>query len=146
LALPFAGSRFLAPNRRVRVREKHTVRRNDVTQNVWLYRTDLSHDTKLQSKLVGYDVEATDGSIGKIDKASTETDRYYLVVDTGFWIFGKKRLIPAGVVQSIDHNDRRVYVGMTKDQIKSAPDYDESMTTYDDAYYDKYSSYYGTWS
>ena len=67
-------------------------------------------------------------------------------MDTGFWIFGKKRLIPAGVVQSIDHSDRRVYVGMTKDQIKSAPDYDESMTTDDDAYYDKYSSYYDAWS
>ena len=26
----------------------------------------------------------------------------YLVVDTGFWIFGKKRLIPAGVVTHVD--------------------------------------------
>ena len=49
-----------------------------------------------------------------------------LVVDTGFWIFGKKRMIPAGVVP----RDRRrrankVFVAMTKDQIKQAPDYDE---------------------
>ena len=117
-----------------------------MTQNVWSYRTDLTNDAKRQEKLVGYSVEALDGSIGKIDKASTETDRYYLVVDTGFWIFGKKRLIPAGVVQSVDHADRTVYVGMSKEQIKSAPDYDETMTSYDDAYYDKYSSYYGTWS
>ena len=71
-----------------------------MTQNVWSYRTDLSNDLKRQDQLVGYDVEALDGSIGKIDKASTETDRYYLVVDTGFWIFGKKRLIPAGVVST----------------------------------------------
>jgi hypothetical protein len=122
------------------------VRRNKMTQNVWSYRTDVPTDTKLQERLVGYDVEALDGGIGRIDRASTETDRYYLVVDTGFWIFGKKRLIPAGVVQSVDHDDRKVFVAMTKDQIKSAPDYDESMTTYDDAYYDKYSSYYGAWS
>ena len=50
------------------------------------------------SDLVGYDVEATDGHIGKIDEASNEAAGQYLVVDTGFWIFGKKRLIPAGVV------------------------------------------------
>ena len=47
-----------------------------------------------------------------------ETSRQYLVVDTGFWIFGKKRLIPAGVVDRVDHDDRKVYVSMTKDQIK----------------------------
>jgi hypothetical protein len=35
---------------------------------------------------------------------------------------------------------------MTKDQIKQAPDYDEAMTAADDAYYDKYGDYYGTWS
>ena len=44
-----------------------------------------------------------------------------LVVDTGFWIFGKKRVIPAGTVRRVDDEDRKVYVDMTKDQIKSAP-------------------------
>ena len=85
--------------------------------NLWTYRDtlDVSRD------IVGYNVEATDGSIGKIDEASTETSRRYLVVDTGFWIFGKKRLIPAGVLDRVDHDDRKVYVSMTKDQIKNAP-------------------------
>jgi ribosomal 30S subunit maturation factor RimM len=109
---------------------------------VWIYRQNLSQEMKDPSGLVGFDVEATDGSIGKVDELSTETSRQYLVVDTGFWIFGKKRLIPAGVVQRIDHKDRKVYVGMTKEQIKQAPDYDEAMTQHDDAYYDKYAGYY----
>src|SRR5215217_8110236 len=74
--------------------------------------------------LVGYDVEATDGSIGKIDEASKEATGSYLVVDTGFWIFGKKRLIPAGLVSRVDHDSKNVHVSMTKEQIKSAPDYD----------------------
>ena len=111
------------------------------TNNVWTYRTETAAATD-QAKLVGYDVEAADGGIGKIDEDTTETSRRYVVVDTGFWIFGKKRLIPAGVVTRVDHDDRKVYVSMTKDQIKQAPDYDESMTTNDDAYYDKYSDYY----
>ena len=116
-------------------------------QTVWDYRESLRTDLADQANLVGYDVVATDGDIGKIDQATTETSRQYLVVDTGFWIFGKKRLIPAGVVTRVDHGDRKVYVSMTKDQIKQAPDYDDAMTVTDDAYYDKYSSYYGPyWS
>ena len=36
---------------------------------------------------------------------------------------------------------------MTKDQIKQAPDYDDAVTADNDAYSDKYSSYYGPyWS
>jgi hypothetical protein len=111
------------------------------SQDVWVYRTAMGTAND-QAKLVGYDVEAADGHIGKIDKTTTETSRQYVVVDTGFWIFGKKRLIPAGMATRIDHADRKVYVSMTKDQIKQAPDYDEAMTTDDDAYYDKYSDYY----
>ena len=48
--------------------------------------------------MTGFDVEAIDGSIGKIDESSFEADNSHIVVDTGFWIFGKKRLIPAGAV------------------------------------------------
>jgi hypothetical protein len=117
-----------------------------VSENVWAYRPDL-WTASGQANLVGYEVEATDGHIGKIDKATTETSRQYVVVDTGFWIFGKKRLIPAGMATRVDQGTRKVYVSMTKDQIKQAPDYDEAMTADDDAYYDKYSSYYNSyWS
>src|SRR5687768_17523008 len=112
--------------------------------NVWTYRSNLSRDPAMIEKLVGYDVEASDGHIGKIDEASTETSRQYLVVDTGFWIFGKKRLVPAGVVTRIDRDARKVYVSMTKDQIKNAPDYDaDRRSEDDDVYYDKFGSYYG---
>ena len=48
----------------------------------------------------------------------------YIVVDSGFWIFGKERLIPAGIVSAVEHDDKRVFVTLTKDQVKAAPDYD----------------------
>jgi hypothetical protein len=116
------------------------------SKNVWAYRVDMGTTTK-PVNVIGYDVEAADGTIGKIDEASKETSRQYLVVDTGFWIFGKKRLIPAGMVTRVDHANQKVYLAMTKDQIKQAPDFDEAMTAHDDAYYDKYSSYYSPyWS
>jgi hypothetical protein len=114
--------------------------------DVWIYRSGVETTTEPEN-LVGYDVEATDGSIGKVDEATTHTGRQYLVVDTGFWIFGKKRLIPAGMVTRVDHSDQKVDVSMTKDQIKQAPDFDHDISVFDDAQYDKYSSYYGTyWS
>lgn len=81
-------------------------------------------DTSRSVDLTGYDVEAVDGSIGKIDEATYEAGRSAIVVDTGFWIFGKKRVLPAGVIDRIDMDERKVFVNRTKDQIKSAPDWD----------------------
>ena len=89
--------------------------------SMWDYRDSTwtdGHD------LAGYDVEATDGSIGNVDQATNDVSNAYVVVDTGFWIFGKKRLIPAGAISSVVHDDKKVHVAMTKDQIKGAPDYD----------------------
>ena len=106
--------------------------------STWTYRDTLKTG---QRDLVGYQVEAADGSIGKIDEASNEAGAAYVVVDTGFWIFGKKRLIPAGVIERVNVDSQTVYVGMTKDQIKNAPDFDETLrddrSSYD-TYYSKY--------
>jgi hypothetical protein len=74
--------------------------------------------------VTGYDVEASDGHIGKVDEATYKVGGSYLVVDTGFWIFGKKRMIPASVVERVDPNDRKVYLRMSKEDVKNAPDYD----------------------
>ncbi len=91
--------------------------------------------------LDGYDVEATDGHIGKVDEATYETGASWIVVDTGFWIFGKKRLIPAGVIERFDPENRRVYVSLTKDAIKQAPDLDEARRE-EEAYRKELSDYY----
>ena len=45
----------------------------------------------------GFGVEAIDGSIGKVDEATYDTDSSSIVVDTGPWIFGRKVMLPAGV-------------------------------------------------
>jgi hypothetical protein len=94
--------------------------------------------------LDGYDVEATDGSIGNVDRATNDVSNAYVVVDTGFWIFGKKRLIPAGAVTSVVHEDKKVHVAMTKDQIKNAPDYDDD--TWNDEARTRHGDYYGPYS
>ncbi|GAB7043402.1 MULTISPECIES: PRC-barrel domain-containing protein [Catenuloplanes] len=107
--------------------------------SAWDYREDSG---VTGAALAGYRVEATDGHIGKVDSASTEVGAGYLVVDTGPWIFGKKVLLPAGVVNNVDHDDHKVYVDRTKEQIKSAPEFDEERHG-DPVYRDKIGSYYG---
>ena len=75
--------------------------------------------------LAGFSVEALDGSIGKIDAATWDTDTAHLVVDTGPWIFGRKVIIPAGMIEMIDLDEESVHLGLTKEQIKNGPEYDE---------------------
>jgi hypothetical protein len=105
----------------------------------WRYRDDVAFRG---ADLAGYKVEASDGGIGKVDEASYDVNAACLVVDTGPWIFGKKVLIPAGCVNHVDHDDRKVYLDRTKDQIKSAPELDPDTMT-DAAYRDKVGGYYG---
>ncbi len=108
--------------------------------DMWAYRDD----TWTQSQdLVGYDVHASDGSIGSIDKATYDASAAYVVVDTGFWIFGKKRLIPAGAITNVDHEGRNVHVSLTKDQVRSAPDFDSD--DWDEASRTRHSDYYRTY-
>ena len=92
---------------------------------IWTYREGSGIGDQA-GDVVGYKVEATDGSIGKVDEATYDAGSSYVVVDTGPWIFGKKVMLPAGVIDRVDRDDEKVYVSRTKDQIKDAPEFDES--------------------
>ena len=89
--------------------------------DMWTYREQSWGNTDL----AGYDVEAVDGGIGSIDDATTEIGSSYIVVDTGPWIFGKKVMLPAGVIQSVDPDSEKIFVNRTKDEIKNAPEFDD---------------------
>jgi hypothetical protein len=91
--------------------------------------------------LVGLDVEATDGSIGKVDDATDVAGGSWIVVDTGTWILGKKVLLPAGVIDRVDLDEEKIYVNRTKDEIKNAPEYDEKRRD-DPAYREEVGGYY----
>jgi hypothetical protein len=112
------------------------------TTSTWKYRDASLASTLAQREIVGYSVEAIDGSIGKIDDATLETDSGHIVVDTGPWIFGKKVMLPVGVLTAVDHDDEQVFVNRTKDEIKNAPEFDDSMRN-DEKYRTELGSYYG---
>ncbi len=108
---------------------------------IWSYTIESGVDPAQQTDLTGFTVEALDGSIGKIDEATYETGSSQIVVDTGPWIFGKKVVLPAGVIQRVDPNDEAVFVSRTKDQIKDSPKFGDEATTPADR--EMIGSYYG---
>ena len=112
--------------------------------DVWIYRdkSQLGYDPTSGKDITGFKVEALDGSIGKVDNSTNDVGASFVVVDTGPWIFGRKVILPAGTVQRVDEEDRKVYVDLTKDQIKDSPELDQS-TTDDPAYRDRLGTYYG---
>ena len=108
------------------------------TTDLWTYRDSAL----IGNALVGLDVEATDGEIGKVDEATDDSGASAIVVDTGSWIFGKKVLLPAGVIERVDLDEEKVYVNRTKDEIENAPEYDESRLS-DEGYRAELGAYYG---
>ena len=51
-------------------------------------------------------------------------------------------LLPAGVIERVDLDEEKVYVSRTKDEIKNAPEYDESRRA-DEDYRAELGAYYG---
>jgi hypothetical protein len=107
--------------------------------DIWTYRDQTIGGLDL----IGYSVEATDGSIGKIDDATNEVGASYIVVDTGPWIFGKHVLLPAGVIERVDPDSETVYVNLTKEAIKNSPEWDDERGV-DEVYRSEVGSYYTT--
>lgn len=89
------------------------------------YRTSFD-----ESDIKGHGVYTqTDEKIGTVNDILVDEEGHlrYFIVDLGFWIFGKKVLLPIGRTR-IDHNAQRVYaVNMTRDQADSLPEFSEDM-------------------
>ena len=60
-----------------------------------------------------------------VDESSYDGSCAYLVVDIGPCIAGKKRMIPAGVVEGVDVTIRTVFVGLSRTVVEQAPDFEE---------------------
>ena len=105
------------------------------TTPIWTYRgVDAGID------LTGFEVEARDGSIGTVEQASRQTGAGHLVVDTGTWIFGRRVLLPAGIVDRVDTGRRKVFVNRSRDEIRNAPEYESGAS---ETYRAQVGMYYG---
>src|SRR5512142_1466735 len=74
-----------------------------------------------------YRIHATDGEIGKIDDLSFDDNAWvvrYMVVETGSWLDQRRVLISPISVRAVNWEKDEVYVSLTRDQVKNAPDID----------------------
>ena len=79
------------------------------------------------SDFTGYHVHATDGDLGHVDNVLVDNvnwDIRYLIVATRNWLPGKFVQIAPYAVTDIDWNEGRVNVNVTREQVKSAPEWD----------------------
>lgn len=74
--------------------------------------------------------DGTEEKIGTVsDVLVDDSGRFrYFIVDLGFWIFGKKVLLPIGTSR-IDYNRQSIYaLGLTREQAENLPEYNERTT------------------
>lgn len=88
-------------------------------------------DTFGNDDIKNFGVYADDGDkIGSVDNVlvdETEGRFRYLIVDTGFWVFGKRVLLPIGRAR-FDYDDHRVYaLGLTKEQAENLPEFTDDL-------------------
>jgi uncharacterized protein YwbE len=90
-----------------------------------------SKDSHLRSGEVvtGYHVEATDGEIGHVQGFVMDDEAWairYIEVATRNWWPGKKVLVSPAWIQRVSWIDSMVFVGLSKEGIKAAPEFVES--------------------
>jgi hypothetical protein len=113
----------------------------DPQASIWEY--DPAMASHLLPDLAGFEVAATDGCVGTITESSERAGSCYVVVDTGRWIGGEQRLIPAGLVRLVNEHERTVHVALSKTAIRWAPDFRDGDRDEPDLAYDAYYGRYG---
>jgi hypothetical protein len=95
--------------------------------SIWRASTD-SHLRSTEA-VTGYHMEATDGEIGHLDGFLMDDEAWairYVEVATRNWWPGKKVLVSPAWIEQVSWTDSKVYVGLSRETIKAAPEYTES--------------------
>jgi uncharacterized protein YrrD len=111
---------------------------------------DNSHLRSTQ-EVIGYDIHATDGSIGEVEDFIVEDTTWkihFLVVETGNWFSEKKVLISPMWIKNVKWQEQEITINHSKDEVKNSPEYDSSQPINDlyehslNDYYRKENYYY----
>jgi hypothetical protein len=87
-----------------------------------------SMDSHLRSTkaVTDYHIEATDGELGHLDGFIADDEAWairYIEVATKNWWPGKKVLVSPAWIQQVSWDDSKVYVGLSREAIQSAPEF-----------------------
>jgi hypothetical protein len=107
---------------------------------IWTYRDQTLRGRSLN----GFEVEATDGRLGRVERTANDATGSYLVVDAGTMApLGGRILLPAGLIDRVDVDEERVHLRSTRDEIRAAPAYDWRVPL-EQRHRDEFASYYGS--
>ncbi len=104
----------------------------DLLNSIESQRSSLKvYDAHLRSvnEVCGYSIKAQDDTFGSVKDMIFDNDTWtirYLVIDTVKWIPSKNVLISPDWVSEINWGENLINIELTKEQIKSSPEYDES--------------------
>ena len=91
-------------------------------------REDWDPNLRSMSDIMGHHVQASDTEIGHIEDFIIDDQTWeirYLVIDTRNWLPGKKILISPQWIERVSWTEAKVFVHLTAETIKSAPEYDD---------------------
>jgi hypothetical protein len=93
---------------------------------------ERSFDAHLRStgEVRGYHIQGTDEMIGHVEDFIVDDETWevrYLVIDTSNWWFGKRVLISPQWTSHISWEQKVVYVGMSRESIKTSPELDPGL-------------------
>jgi hypothetical protein len=77
----------------------------------------------------GYRIDAADGEIGHVEKFIVDDEGFairYLEVATKNWWPGKKVLLSPAWVERVSWEESKVFVAVTREAIKTCPEYEDS--------------------
>jgi hypothetical protein len=90
--------------------------------------SDSSGDVHLRSakEVQGYRIQGSDEAIGHVDDFIVDDETWevrYLVISTSNWWIGKTVLVAPRWTERVSWEDRKVYVDMTRQAVKSSPEW-----------------------
>lgn len=102
----------------------------DLAQVRGYFKTINPEARNLQSaeEVIGFRIEAIDGNIGHVKDFLLDDEDWairYVIVDTRNWLPGRKVVAGTGWFKDVRWADRKVTVELTRDQIKSSPEFVE---------------------
>lgn len=130
-AYPLAGASLAVPRFAVddavgqELRERQQAERDAADPNL-----------RSSAEVSGYHIEANDGAIGHIEDFVFDDGSWrisHVVVDTRNWLPGKDVLISPQWIQRIDWANRKAYVKVGREAVKSSPKYEGIAQTSEDS-------------
>jgi hypothetical protein len=97
------------------------------------------------NEMMGYYIQAKDGSSGHVEDILIEGHGWetrYLLIDTRNWWPGRKVLISPKWASSVSWSDRKVYLDMKREHVRTSPEYDPRKPI-DHSYEERLHAHYG---